>query len=96
MRFTLLVAALGLSALAWADSEAGLSWTVPSNWKNLGARTMRVATYEAPAAAGDKDPAEIAVFYFGEGQGGGVQANIDRWISQFEGKPAIPPKPTVC
>lgn len=94
MRFSLLLAALGLSALAWADSAAGLSWTVPANWKNLGARTMRVATYEAPAAAGDKDPAEIAVFYFGQGQGGGVQANIDRWIGQFEGKPANPPKPT--
>lgn len=94
MRFTLVLAALGLSALAWADSEAGLTWTVPANWKNLGARTMRVATYEAPAATGDKDPAEIAVFYFGQGQGGGVQANIDRWISQFQGTPANPPKPT--
>jgi gluconolactonase len=30
---------------------------------------------------GDKEPAELAVFNFGAG--GGVQANIDRWVGQF-------------
>jgi hypothetical protein len=91
----LTMAALGLSALVWAETEAGLTWTVPAGWKNLGSRPMRVATYEAPPAPGDKEPAEIVVFYFGQGQGGGVQANVDRWIGQFQDKPASPPKPTV-
>ena len=45
---------------------------------------MRAATYRVPAAAGDPEDAECAVFYFGVGQGGTVQANIDRWVSQFE------------
>ena len=45
---------------------------------------MRVATYTVPPAAGDKEPGECAVYYFGQGQGGGVQANIDRWIGQFQ------------
>ena len=51
---------------------------------------MRAATYSAPAAAGDAEPGEVAVFYFGPGQGGGVQANIDRWISQFPKKTGTP------
>jgi len=53
---------------------------------------MRAATYSVPAAAGDSEPAECAVFFFGQGQGGGVQANIDRWIGQFQEKPAAPPQ----
>lgn len=37
----------------------------------------------------DKDltDVELIIFFFGAGQGGGVQANIDRWVSQFEGAP---------
>ena len=27
---------------------------------------------------------EIVVFYFGAGQGGGVEANVSRWLSQFK------------
>jgi hypothetical protein len=34
-----------------------------------------------PAAAGDGEDAECAVFM---NIGGGVQANIDRWVGQFE------------
>jgi hypothetical protein len=45
---------------------------------------MRAATYAVPAVAGDKEDGECAVFYFGPGQGGGVEANIQRWISQLE------------
>ncbi len=37
----------------------------------------------------DQELADVdAVFYhFGEGQGGGTEANIQRWIGQFEGTP---------
>jgi hypothetical protein len=42
---------------------------------------MRAATYIAPAAKGDSEGGECAVF---TNIGGGVQANIDRWIGQFE------------
>ncbi len=55
-------------------------WNVPDGWKTMPARMMRKATYEAP---GDAGPAEIGVFYFGPGQGGGVEANIQRWLGQF-------------
>jgi hypothetical protein len=46
---------------------------------------MRKATYKVPAAAGDSEGGEVAVFYFGAGQGGGVEANVQRWIGQFSG-----------
>jgi hypothetical protein len=52
---------------------------------------MRAATYTIPAAAGDADGGECVVYYFGPGQGGSVEANIDRWIQQFhapDGGPA--------
>jgi hypothetical protein len=47
---------------------------------------MRAATYTV-------DDAECVVYFFGQGQGGGVQANIDRWAGQFsqpDGKPVTP------
>jgi hypothetical protein len=61
-----------------------VAWDVPETWKQMPPRPMRKATYEAPAQAG---PAEIAVFYFGPDQGGGVEQNIQRWIGQFQGLP---------
>ena len=47
-------------------------------------RPMRAATYTIPAAEGDTEGAECAVFYFGPGAGGDVVSNIDRWVGQFE------------
>lgn len=40
---------------------------------------MRAATYTVP------DDGECIVNYFGPGQGGPVDANLKRWISQVEG-----------
>lgn len=46
---------------------------------------MRAATYAVPAAPGDREGGECIVSYFGAGQGGPVDANVKRWIGQFEG-----------
>ena len=54
---------------------------------------MRAATYSIPLAGGDQGIAECVVNYFGPGQGGGVDANIERWRGQVlgaDGKPASP------
>ncbi|MET0401535.1 MAG: hypothetical protein ABW123_03990 [Cystobacter sp.] len=68
-----------------AGPEAGgLTWTAPKDWALQGARPMRAATYQIPAAKGDAEPAELAVFYFGQGQGGAVDANVKRWVGQFQ------------
>jgi hypothetical protein len=67
-----------------SNAAAGIHWTVPSAWQEQGQRAMRVATYSIPAAGGQGDPGECAVFFFGRGEGGDVEANISRWVSQFE------------
>jgi hypothetical protein len=45
--------------------------------------TMRKAQFTLPRAAGDAEDAELVVFYFGAGQGGSVEANLERWYNQF-------------
>jgi hypothetical protein len=76
-------------AAAPADSATagGIRWTVPDSWTMGQGSAMRVATYAVPAAKG-AEPAQCAVFYFGRGQGGGVDANVQRWSGQFKEKPA--------
>ncbi len=69
----------------------GLKFTAPPGWiSETPSSAMRKAQYRLPRTDGDTEDAEIVVFYF-QGGGGGVQANIDRWISQFskpDGSPA--------
>ena len=82
MRTFLTLASLG-GLLLHAETVAGLSWTAPVGWTSKGATQMRAATY----VLGDN--AECVVYFFGTGQGGSVQANLDRWKGQFtnaEGK----------
>lgn len=73
-----------ISAMSAEPAVAGVKWTVPSNWTAGPSKQMRVATYVIPAASGDPEGGELGVFYFGSGQGGDVQMNIDRWVNQFE------------
>jgi len=52
---------------------------------------MRAATYTIVPAAGDTASAECVVYFFGAGQGGSVEANLDRWKGQMVapgGKPS--------
>jgi len=73
------------AAAAAETAGTEVVWDVPANWTAMPARAMRKATYEAAGQAG---PAEIGVFYFGPDQGGGVDANIQRWVGQFSDVPA--------
>lgn len=64
-----------------------LALTVPESWKaKPQVREPRVAELAIPPAGEDKEPGEYVVFYFGEQGAGGVKANIERWIGQFEEK----------
>ena len=81
---TVVMLSLAVAGVARAEGAGGLKWTAPTEWTAQGERPMRVATYSIPAAKGDTEGAELAVFYFGEGQGGGVDANVKRWITQFQ------------
>jgi len=51
---------------------------------------MRLATYYLPAAMGDADRPELAVFWFGPAQGGTIDQNVARWFSQFASAPSDP------
>lgn len=78
---------LALVLLA-AQTVAGLTWTAPAGWTSKGSTQMRAATYVLA------ENAECVVYFFGAGQGGSVQANLDRWKGQFttsDGKP-VPAK----
>ncbi len=67
-----------------AESAAGLRWTAPAGWKTESAQPMRAATYTVDPAPGDKARAECGVYFFGAGQGGTVDANLERWKGQFQ------------
>lgn len=68
---------------------ADLTWKSPAGWtEETPSSSMRRAQYRIPGPGG---PGELAVFYFGPGQGGDAQANAARWAAQFrrpDGRPA--------
>ena len=71
---------------ARTSGAGGIKWTVPRAWSEHAGSAMRVATYEVPGPKG-AEAGEVAVFFFGPGQGGSVDANVERWSRQFEGTP---------
>ncbi|MEO8191232.1 MAG: hypothetical protein ABI682_12900 [Acidobacteriota bacterium] len=73
-----------LAAIAIDGSAPGVRWAVPPGWTAQAPRQMRVATYSVPSKT---EPGECGVFYFGQGRGGSLAENIDRWGKQFEGAP---------
>lgn len=76
------------------SQAAGIAWTVPAGWEAGPAHQMRIATYRIRAIAGDPEDAECAVYFFGTGQGGTVEANLKRWAHQFtspDGQSPVPP-----
>ncbi len=76
---------LALVAAAAVSAQGGLQFKAPAGWVTKPASSsMRVAQFALPRAAGDAEDAELVVYFFGAGQGGGVQANLDRWISQMQ------------
>ena len=62
---------------------AGLKFDAPAGWVSKPpASSMRVVEYTLPKTGTDTEDASLAVFFFGSGQGGTVQANLDRWLGQ--------------
>ena len=56
----------------------------PSGWEWIEtASGMRKAQLKVPSAD-KKESAEVVFYYFGQGGGGGTQANVDRWLGQFQ------------
>lgn len=70
---------------------ANLAFVTPQGWmKQPAASAMRVAEFQLPKADGDSEDAQLVLYYFG-GQGGSVDANLERWVGQIrqpDGKPS--------
>lgn len=61
---------------------ADLPFELPEGWQETQPSSqMRLKQATIPGPGGD---AELAVFFFGTGSGGGVEDNIERWIGQME------------
>jgi hypothetical protein len=61
---------------------SSIDFSIPASWQNeQPANNMRVAQAIIPGPGG---PGSLVVFYFGPGGGGGVEANIQRWIDQMD------------
>lgn len=97
MRRTLpLLLALGLATSAAAEAvrseSAGLRFSVPAEWTRVPAPSdMRAAQFRVPRAGADTEDGDLVLFFFGPGQGGSADQNVDRWTGQFtqpDGKPS--------
>ena len=65
--------------------DAGLRYSVPETWQRVPAPSnMRAAQYRIDGPTKEPgDDAEVVLFFFGPGQGGTTEANLDRWYAQF-------------
>jgi hypothetical protein len=81
-RVAIALVVLSSSLLAFAQGAA-LKFDAPKEWvSKTPSSTMRVAEFTLAKVGNDTEDATVTVFFFG-GQGGNVQANIDRWLSQM-------------
>jgi hypothetical protein len=77
-----------LPALCAADAPKDFkvsqyTFSVPSGWDWVANNSpMRKAVLRFPS--GQAAQAEVIFFHFGPENGGGVQANLDRWIGMFQ------------
>jgi hypothetical protein len=66
-----------------AGAAGSIDFDLPQAWQSQPpSSAMRLAQATVPGPGG---PADLAVFFFGPGGGGPVDANIDRWVGQVEG-----------
>ncbi len=83
----LLLSVLTIHAAATAADQTvqilDLNATLPDSWVAETPKSdMRKLQYRV-ASGNDAQPAEFVLYYFGPGQGGTLEANVDRWRSQF-------------
>lgn len=100
LRFTAFTFVVWMFAGVSAGSAAGpetftvseFTFKRPAQWDWVENRSsMRAA--QLKVVGGKNAEAEVVFFFFGQGSGGGTQANVDRWFGQFaEPKDKLQPK----
>ena len=96
MRKVIVAMLVVCSVSLFSQSAAGVRWTAPAGWTAEGPRPMRAATYSIAPVTGDEPGAECVINYFGPGQGGTIDANIERWKTQMRGEAGQPAAATVA
>lgn len=98
---SLVVLSLTLTCAGAARAEGqpvdflGMTSTVPADWVPVEPDgNMRLAEMKVPDAGGGEG-AVFVLYYFGPGQGGSVDANVQRWVSQFAGPDGAPVTPVI-
>ena len=80
------------SGVSQTSGGGELKYKVPDGWTvEHPSSSMRAGQYKLPKADSDAEDASLVLYYFGQGQGGSTDANIDRWINQMtqpDGHPA--------
>jgi len=67
------------------NATAEVHYKAPAGWlSEKPTSDMRLAQYKLPKADGDNEDALLVVYYFGPGQGGTPEANIERWLGQVK------------
>jgi hypothetical protein len=100
---SLLIAPVLLAGSALVSADQAVAFltyqsSVPDAWVAETPKSeMRQLQFKVPAPPGGEggDGAEFVVYFFGPGQGGTLEANIERWQSQFQGPDGAPVEPTV-
>jgi len=99
-RLILILTLLLAVGQACADGQRvellGMTSELPADWVAEAPESrMRLLQFRVPAADdADEDP-QLVVYYFGPGQGGSLDANVERWKSQFSNPDGTPVEPVI-
>mgnify|MGYP001178655035 CR=1 FL=1 len=66
------------------QTRKSLEFDQPEGWiEGIPRGPLRVAEFTLPKIRGDAEDASVVIFYFGQ-EGGSIDDNLERWISQIE------------
>lgn len=79
-----------------AAATGSIAWDLPATWQqeppSSGMRMAQALIPGAGGVGGVGDEGQLVVFHFGPGGGGGVEANLARWVEQMDVKPGTEPQ----
>src|SRR5581483_5631985 len=87
MKRRVALAILAVALVARADDAKKLVFETPKDCKEQAAKTGMFAptqSWELAKEEGDSEAPTVAIYYFGEGKGGTVDDNVERWVGQFK------------
>lgn len=65
------------------ESSSNLDWSIPKGWIKSSGAKMRLASFNVPFSGGYGDLSVMTL----SGDGGGIEANINRWRAQINLEP---------